>query len=427
MPQPHLDAPEIKPAVAQAPETQSALQRQVSLLRHSTGSMLAGATEVADTPGKSALMGVIDFGIGVGLTAVTHNRYAGVMVKRALAVGFGTAVAGDLVYGSTADQAWGAIKDVAHNPQNFNEDATKLGRALGHTIADGVIGTLGTLGGQVAGTRLSKIENLLVEDSREKFLRTGNLEKFYYPAGQEPAFLKEFEESGMRTGVVSLEGKSVPVISRDTAFRGNYMNRFRKERAMYKLGDLMGTDTGSVANAMKTETADGHNYKMWIQENLGPSLQNVLEERTGVKDGANGALHAWARHLETKAPALKNQLGKTYFQRLLAGETDNHLGNVTVLASEGRETTASIDAVRSFPSTKTPTWTAGFATDPIKQLYAGKPVDPEDLQKLGKFVERFDTFKGRAELGTLDLSKKEVEGYMARAKWFLKHGIYPES
>ncbi|HEY9760661.1 MAG TPA: hypothetical protein V6C97_36215 [Oculatellaceae cyanobacterium] len=426
---PSLESQEAKPGSSTADSIAHLAHNEIDLLRLSKGSLLAGAKEVADTPAKSGTMALVDFGIGVGLTAITHNRYAGVMVQRALAVGFSTAVLGDLVHGPTAKEAWGAIADAAHHPENLAADAKQLGKALGHTIADGVISSLGCLGGQIGGTKLSKIDNLLTEDARENFLRTGTVEKFHYPEGSEPAFLKDFEESGMRTGRVTADGKSIDVITRDVAFRGNYLNRFRKERALYKLHDLVGFETGSVANAMQIEKVDSGSYKLWVQENLGRSMEDELAAQTGLLKGSARPVgdigKIYANHLESNAPELSRQLKKTYLERLLAGETDNHLGNIAVQETPTGMTTSSIDAVRAFKGFKTPVWNEVAGRDQVQALYAGKEIDPEDRQNLARFVERFDTFKGRAELGTLNLSRKEVSGYLARAKWFVEHGVFP--
>lgn len=423
---PPLESQDAKPVANSTDSIAHSVHNEIDLFRQSRGSLLAGAKEVAATPEKSGAMALVDFGIGVGLTAVTHNRYAGVMVQRALAVGFSTAVLGDLVHGSTAKEAWSAIADAAHHPENLAADAKQLGKALGHTIADGALSSLGCLAGQIGGTKLSKIDNLLTEDARENFLRTGTVEKFHYPEGSEPSFLKEFEESGMRTGRVSVDSKSVDVITRDVAFRGNYLDRFRKERALYKLHDLVGFETGSVANAMQIEKEGGNSYKLWVQENRGRSIGDELDAQIGPAPSSARIDVAYATHLETSAPELSRQLKKTYLERLVAGETDNHLGNIAVQPTSTGMTTANIDAVRAFKGFKTPKWSDVQERNPIHELYAGKEIDPEDRQKLARFVQRFDTFKGRAELGTLNLSKKEVDGYLARAKWFVEHGVFPQ-
>jgi hypothetical protein len=403
--------------------------------------LLGGGKQISQSPEKSVLMEALDFGAGVGLTAVTHNRYAATMIKRALAVGFSTAVTGDAFTGHNLKDVWDATTDAISHPENFRQDSHKVGTAIGRTIDDGILNAVSTLSGQIAGRRFSHIEHLLTETNRESFLRIGTVEKDFTSKLPGQYREKEFSESGMRMAKITADGKTEPVFSRDMAFRSNYPKRFRNERAMDKLHGLLGFDSDSAANAIQIEKQDGNSYKMWIQEKRGSDLFDYLERQTGLSIYDRGAVQAYANHVG-ESPVLKEQLSKTYLERLLAAETDNHPGNIVVNESAPAIKTGGIDADRAFRHLSTPRWSdvpqkniitnyfQSWSNVPKKNVitshFQGEPIDSEDLKKVADFVNRFDNFKGRAELGTLGLNKAEVKAYLNRAKWFVNNGIFPE-
>jgi hypothetical protein len=143
-----------------------------------------------------------------------------------------------------------------------------------------------------------------------------------------------------------------------------------------------------------------------IQEYLGETLDDPLVER----------------HLSVVSDQLRDQLEQATAERVIIGDQDDHVGNLTVSELDGAWTIGNIDFHDNGYIE------GAFNTEkvPVTRLpHAGRTISPDTLDKIEALILRLESSEGRNHLSAIGLSPKQSEALVLRARFLAEQRRFP--
>ncbi len=211
--------------------------------------------------------------------------------------------------------------------------------------------------------------------------------------------------------------------------------RFRKEMAAYELNKMLDFDNSFPVTTPK----EVNGVKGFAQEHAGTKLETELDKMARerypmsehpdlYKDGkANEAISRMMR----EDPELKKAVEEAYVERILLGDNDANSGNFVISKdANGKYKVRNIDLDFGFGTHHAPEMSGGPGFGLSNQMFlelSEKPLSPELREKIGKFVEKYDTPEGRQELLKTGMKQDEVDAYLARARALSETGKFPRA
>ncbi|MCC6979250.1 MAG: hypothetical protein IT343_13080 [Candidatus Melainabacteria bacterium] len=272
--------------------------------------------------------------------------------------------------------------------------------------------------GAMEKARSTPYQRGLVADERQTSLRDGT-------------FIADRQATGLHTetwfGRVKTEsGEMIPAVFRPNDKTEAFAARMQAEIAGYGMNGL-GFKTNVPATVARVVELNGKPYSGYIQEMSGPNL--VEHFRAAVPHSESSAFSKTLEHFRASAP-LSTSYRDAFTHRMIMAEWDNHAMNMSVSNNKVHN----IDLGYSFRVPKTtleftPLPQARKAFETMSQgLYgeiSGKPLAPEARTEVRSLYERYSTADGRAQLESLGLTPRQVDGVLGRTQWFADKGIFP--
>lgn len=221
------------------------------------------------------------------------------------------------------------------------------------------------------------------------------------------------QESYMFT-LTAPTGETQRAVFRATDNNPGTRDRARKERAAYKLNQIIGFSNGfpiTVERIVKKSELLGSktDRRGFIQ---------ILEGKDLSSAG-----------LDWKTDAhLKEQLEQACLERLLYGNKDDGPSNFVAVEVDGQTRIRNIRMQFSFPREVQLSWGDGSAKDVTSEVhkeFEGKPLSPNCLKLVINFVQLAETEDGRDRVQVCGLSDPEIDALIARARGFLETKSFP--
>jgi hypothetical protein len=204
-------------------------------------------------------------------------------------------------------------------------------------------------------------------------------------------------------------------------------SRFRYEQAAYHLNKMIGLDNGFPTTALRTFEKDGNLTRAWVQDASGRTFGEAIEDLARQRYGSSSD-DAVSKLVKEDHP-LRLQIQQAFVERFLYGDTDPSAFNM-VMHQQPNLRVQNIDLDMAFHGDPTPGVTSSPAYGVNHRLFsdfANQPLPASLHSKLSQFVRNYDNLPGRTKIMELGLTGGETSGLMARARWFVRNGIFPES
>jgi hypothetical protein len=243
-----------------------------------------------------------------------------------------------------------------------------------------------------------------------------------------------------RAVIRDADGNVREVILRETSNHPHTAERMRKEMAAYKLGQMLGLDNEFPATVERDFVVNGQVKHGYIQDASGQRFQEQWGEG-GIVDLAkqrypDAAAGDAVSRLVKENPEIRKQVEEAFVERLIYGDIDGHPLNMVVVKEPNALTGAervkvqNIDLDLAFPADKTPDWGpwSGQGVNARLQAdFAQQPLSAEARQKIERFIQKYDTPEGRADLARAGLKPEEIAGVVGRARWLAAEGKFPKT
>jgi hypothetical protein len=220
-----------------------------------------------------------------------------------------------------------------------------------------------------------------------------------------------------------------PVIFRDLNAPG-MADRFRAEQFAYNLHRELNLNNGALPLVERTVVIDGQPRRGYVQELSGRSFDEAIRDMSKQQYGSRNANSVG--RLLANSPELQAQLQKTWVERSLMAEWDNHSHNQLLYQRNGLKA-PNIDYALAMPEAR---WTTDYLpsfgklasrvsvlNETILGQIANKPLAPETHQSIKDFVARYDNPGGRLELGSTGYNAAQIDGFLGRANWYADRGV----
>lgn len=283
------------------------------------------------------------------------------------------------------------------------------------------------------GTRLEPDAPGAMEKARSTPFQRGEVVDARQQALRDGMFIPEKQATGLHTetwfGKVKTEsGELIPAVFRPNDFTEAFAVRMQNEIAGYGM-NMLGFKTNVPATVARGAEINGKSYVGYIQEMNGPNLVEHYRNVLAVPDGKTVPMKAINDHLETTT-SLSGKYGEAFLHRMVMGEWDNHAMNMSV-----SDKVHNIDLGYAFKVPKstlefTPLPMARKAYETMSQGFykalSGKPLNPETKVEMQGLYDRYSTPEGRAQMESLGLTPRQVDGVLGRTNWFATKALFPK-
>lgn len=203
--------------------------------------------------------------------------------------------------------------------------------------------------------------------------------------------------------------------------------RLRFEQQAKRIDEALGFNNMPITES-RTGLVNGKEVQVRVQEKRGTQILDELPNLMDAKARELGRNKITMKEYFDLEPEFKLQLEQTLIERIIVGDSDMHLKNLTIDYVNGKPRFNNIDLDKSFTTFSHPMIPSDYAyTNKLINVFKDQPLSESSIVKLRAFVKEFDTVEGRVRLFDQSMHPDQIDAVMSRSRWMADNGKLPKS